>query len=100
MLEVEWDGSGGSGFVAAIEIKAIDRSGLLRDVTDKLSDQRVNILSCSTVTDDDRVSRLIFEFELGDSGHLDSLISVVKGIDSVYDAYRVMPGSGRAIEVG
>jgi GTP diphosphokinase / guanosine-3',5'-bis(diphosphate) 3'-diphosphatase len=100
VLEVDWDGSGGSGFVAAIEIKAIDRSGLLRDITDKLSDQRVNILSCSTVTDDDRVSRLIFEFELGDSGHLDSLISVVKGIDSVYDAYRVMPGSGKAIEVG
>jgi GTP pyrophosphokinase len=35
-----------------------------------------------------------FEFELGDPGHLDSLIAAVKGIESVYDAYRVVPGKG------
>ncbi len=93
VIDVEWDGHAGSGFVAAIEVKAIDRSRLLRDVSDCLSDQRVNILSCSTVTDDDRVSRLVFELEMGDSSHLDSILSSVKGIDSVYDAYRVLPGS-------
>ncbi len=93
VIDVEWDGHAGSGFVAAIEVKAIDRSRLLRDVSDCLSDQRVNILSCSTVTDDDRVSRMVFELEMGDSSHLDSILSSVKGIDSVYDAYRVLPGS-------
>ncbi len=96
VIEVEWDGHAGSGFVAAIEVKAIDRSRLLRDVSDSLSDQRVNILSCSTVTDDDRVSRMVFELEMGDSSHLDSILSSVKGIDSVYDAYRVLPGSRAA----
>jgi GTP pyrophosphokinase len=35
-----------------------------------------------------------FDFELGDPSHLDSLISAIKGIDSVYDAYRVVPGKG------
>lgn len=93
VIEVEWDGSVSSGFVAAIEVKAIDRSGLLRDVTDRLSDQRVNILSCQTLTDDDRISRMIFELEMGDSSHLDSLLGAVKGVDSVYDAHRVLPGS-------
>jgi guanosine-3',5'-bis(diphosphate) 3'-pyrophosphohydrolase len=96
VIEVEWDGHAGSGFVAAIEVKAIDRSRLLRDVSDSLSDQRVNILSCSTLTDDDRVSRMVFELEMGDSSHLDSILSSVKGIDSVYDAYRVLPGSRAA----
>ena len=35
-----------------------------------------------------------FDFELGDPGHLDALISQIKQIDSIYDAYRVLPGKG------
>jgi GTP pyrophosphokinase len=35
-----------------------------------------------------------FDFELGDANHLDSLIRTIKQIDSIYDAYRVLPGSG------
>jgi GTP diphosphokinase / guanosine-3',5'-bis(diphosphate) 3'-diphosphatase len=35
-----------------------------------------------------------FDFELGDANHLDSLISQIKQIDSIYDAFRVLPGQG------
>jgi GTP pyrophosphokinase len=35
---------------------------------------------------------LRFEFELADPGHLDSILSAVKRIDSVYDAARVLAG--------
>jgi GTP pyrophosphokinase len=35
-----------------------------------------------------------FEFELADPAHLDSLLDSIKGIDSVYDVYRVLPGGG------
>jgi GTP pyrophosphokinase len=35
-----------------------------------------------------------FEFELADPGHLDALLSTLRGIDSVYEAYRVVPGKG------
>ena len=35
-----------------------------------------------------------FDTELGDPSHLDSLLSTIRGIDSVYDAYRVVPGRG------
>ena len=35
-----------------------------------------------------------FEFELGDTGHLESMLSAIKRIDSVYDAYRIVPGKG------
>jgi hypothetical protein len=33
-----------------------------------------------------------FEFELADPNHLDSVFRVIKAIDSVYDAYRIVPG--------
>ena len=35
-----------------------------------------------------------FEFELADPAHLESLLNALKRIDSVYDAYRVLPGRG------
>ena len=49
--------------------------------------------SCAAtrITGADRVSRMRFEFELADPAHLDSLLGALKRIDSVYDAYRVLP---------
>src|SRR5947208_3044499 len=92
VIEVEWDRRTAGSFVASIEVKALDRSKLLRDVTTVLSDHHVNILSSSTQTGVDRISRMRFDFELADPSHLDSLLSTVKRRDSVYDAYRVLPG--------
>ncbi len=95
VIDVEWDGEADTVFIAAIEVKALDRSRLLRDVSNALSDQHVNIIACSTSTGNDRISRMRFEFELADPQHLDSVISTIRQIDSVYDAYRILPGKGR-----
>ena len=94
IIDVEWDGDSAGVYVASIEVKALDRSRLLFDVTSALSDHHVNILASSPTTGSDRVSTMRFEFELGDPAHLDSAISSIRAIDSVYDAYRVVPGKG------
>ena len=94
VIEVEWDRESKGTFVASIEIKALDRSRLLADVTRSLSEHYVNILASSSQTGADRVSTMRFDFELADPAHLDSLMTSVKRIDSVYDAYRVLPGKG------
>jgi guanosine-3',5'-bis(diphosphate) 3'-pyrophosphohydrolase len=91
VIEVEWDHNAPSAYVVSVEVEALDRSKLLRDVADVLSDHHVNILTCSTQTQGDRVARLRFEFELADPGHLDSLLAAVKRVDSVYEAARVLP---------
>ena len=41
-----------------------------------------------------------FEFELVDAAHLDSVLRTIKNIDSVYDAYRLNPGSSAAAATG
>ena len=92
VIDVEWDDEHRGTFVAAIEIKALDRSRLLRDVSSTMADHHVNILSCTTQTGSDRVSKMRFEFELADPAHLDSILATIRGIDSIYDAYRVVPG--------
>jgi GTP diphosphokinase / guanosine-3',5'-bis(diphosphate) 3'-diphosphatase len=99
MIEVEWDGEEQhrATFVAGVEVVALDRTRLLRDVTNALADHHVNILSCQTVTGDDRVAKMRFEFEFANPGHLDAVIRTIKGIDSVYDAYRLIPGAATPV---
>src|SRR5436190_9280664 len=94
VIDVEWDNDAPGSYVVSVEIEALDRSRLLRDVADVLSEHHVNILSCTSQTQPDRIARLRFEFELADPGHLDSILAAVKRIDSVYDAYRVHPAGG------
>jgi GTP diphosphokinase / guanosine-3',5'-bis(diphosphate) 3'-diphosphatase len=94
LIEVEWDEDRSGVFVAAIEVKALDRNRLLADVAKVLSEHHVSIISSSTHTTPDRVSRMRFEFELADPAHLDSVLEALKQLDSVYDAYRLLPGRG------
>jgi GTP pyrophosphokinase len=79
--------------VVSVEVEALDRSRLLRDVAQALAEHHVNILSCTSQTSSDRVAKLRFDFELADPSHLESILGAVKRIDSVYDAYRVLPGA-------
>lgn len=91
LVDVEWDGSSAETvFRAAVEVIALDRSKLLRDVANALSEQHVNIVACSTHTGNDRVAKMRFEFELADAGHLESVIRTIKRIDGVYDASRIL----------
>ena len=92
VVDVEWSSDGSSTmFIAAVEVKALDRSRLLRDVANALSDEHVNIVACTTHTGSDRVARMRFEFEFADPSHLQSVLRVIKRIDGVYDANRVLP---------
>jgi GTP pyrophosphokinase len=95
LIEVEWDeNQGNDTFVVSIEVRALDRARLLRDVSATLADHHVNILACATQTGTDRISRMRFDFELADPSHLGSLLGVIRRIESVYDAYRILPGQG------
>ena len=52
------------------------------------------MLSANTATSGvDRVAKMRFDFEIGDPAHLDRLLYLIRGVDSVYDVYRVVPGS-------
>ncbi len=95
LIEVEWDRDTTGIFAATVEIKALDRSHLLADVTRVLSEHHLNILSSSSQAGADRVSRMRFEFELADPSHLESVLASIKRLDSVFDAYRVLPAKGR-----
>ncbi|MFD0258386.1 RelA/SpoT family protein [Kitasatospora indigofera] len=89
MIEVEWAATQSSVFLVAIQVEALDRSRLLSDVTRVLSDQHVNILSAAVQTSRDRVAMSRFTFEMGDPKHLGHVLKAVRGVEGVYDVYRV-----------
>jgi GTP pyrophosphokinase len=92
LIEVEWDRGSEGVFVATIEVQAFDRSRLLADVSRVVSEHHLNIVAARTATTPDRVSRMAFDVELADPTHLHSLISALKHLDGVFDAYRQLPG--------
>jgi guanosine-3',5'-bis(diphosphate) 3'-pyrophosphohydrolase len=94
LIDVEWDrATSGQVYVAGVEVVALDRTRLLRDVANSLGDQGVNIVSCETVTGDDRVAKMRFGIELSTPAQLNSVLNTIKRIDGVYDAHRIVPGA-------
>ena len=95
LIEVEWDGSVTGSFLATIEVKALDRPRLLRDIVNVLADHQINVVGTDTVTSGvDRTAKMKFDFEMGHPAHLEPLLHIIAEIDSVYDVYRVVPGQG------
>jgi GTP pyrophosphokinase len=92
MVDVEWAPTSSSVFLVQIQVEALDRAGLLSDVTRVLSENHVNILSATVSTSSDRLALSRFVFEMGDTTHLDGVLNAVRRIDAVYDVYRVSAG--------
>ncbi|MEN9993053.1 MAG: hypothetical protein RLY83_623 [Actinomycetota bacterium] len=89
MMDVTWAANTKSLFLVNIQIEALDRGGLLSDVTRVLAEHHVNILSASVSTRSDRVALSRFVFEMADPAVLEHLLNAVRRIDAVYDVYRV-----------
>jgi GTP pyrophosphokinase len=89
IIDVQWAPSPSSVFLVAIQVEALDRHRLLSDVTRVLADEKVNILSASVTTSNDRVAISRFTFEMGDPKHLGHVLNVVRNVEGVYDVYRV-----------
>ncbi|CAN5802068.1 bifunctional (p)ppGpp synthetase/guanosine-3',5'-bis(diphosphate) 3'-pyrophosphohydrolase [soil metagenome] len=88
-VDVSWPVEGLGSFLVWIQVEALDRTKLLRDVTTMVTETGGNITASSTVTGDDRVAIIRFEIELSDSSQLGRLLSDLRGIDGVYTAFRL-----------
>ena len=76
-------------FAVWIQVEALDRTRLLRDVTSVVSDTGGNITASSTLVDGDRVATLRYEVELSDPGQLPKLLADLRGVDGVFNAFRI-----------
>jgi len=91
IVEVAWDMDYAGTFFSWIQIEALDRAKLLRDVTEVISDHGGNIQAASSATGRDRVAILRFEVQFSDPQQLERVIAEAAKIDGVFDAYRLVP---------
>lgn len=89
LIDVEWDRSQLASYKVEIQVEALDRPNLVRDITTLLSEFKVNIFSANVTTNKENVAIIRLLFEIGDASLLNNILNNIKKIDSIYDAYRV-----------
>ncbi len=92
LIDVDWDDSHDGLLEAAIEVDALDRPGLLSDVSGVMASHQLNMLTVDTTTGADRIAHMRFSFEFADPSHLEAMLNAVRQVEGVFDAYRVLPG--------
>jgi GTP pyrophosphokinase len=89
-MKVDWKGLTNSTFRVEIMVEALDRNHLLEDLARTLSESGVNIVGGSMQTLSDGAVRDRFTLEVGDVRQLDTILSNIRGISTVYDVYRIV----------
>lgn len=96
LVGVSWADHAHSAYLVQVEVEALDRGGLLADITRVLADGHVNLISAHIGTSRDRVVTGRFVVELAEAGHLDHTLSALRRIDGVFEARRAAPSASAA----
>jgi guanosine-3',5'-bis(diphosphate) 3'-pyrophosphohydrolase len=88
--DVEWEGGASAGFLVQISVDAWDRARLLEDVARTFAEHGANIVSYGGVVEDG-MARNWYTAEVGEVKELRSLLTALRNLDAVFDAYRVTP---------
>jgi GTP pyrophosphokinase len=90
MLNVEWNLDSDSLLPVQIRVEALDRRGLLRDVTDVMALERLSIDGVNSDTDpDDRVATIVMRTAVRDVDQLARVLQRLSGVPNVLRAQRV-----------
>jgi GTP pyrophosphokinase len=94
LMRVSWGDRRLTKYPAGVRIEALDRAGLLRDVTTMLADEKVNINSIHTQKKPGAATTtLIMALEVGGVEQLYGVMDRLRGIRGVYDVQRDTGGA-------
>src|SRR5439155_5713430 len=88
--EVSWDGGSSQSFLVQIAVDAWDRPRLLEDVARTFAEYGANIVAYGGGVED-QLAKNWYTAEIGDVKSLRALLSALRNIEAVFDAYRVTP---------
>jgi guanosine-3',5'-bis(diphosphate) 3'-pyrophosphohydrolase len=87
---VSWDGGATQSFRVQIAVESWDRPRLLEDVARTFAEHGANIVSYGGSVED-QMARNWYVAEVGDVKELRGLLTALRNIEAVFDAYRVTP---------
>src|SRR5690606_28118805 len=87
LIAAQWGESDGGAFPVDIVLHATDRTGLLRDVSDTLARERINVLAANTGSRDTD-ARMVFTVEVTDTAQLARVLGLLGQVPGVVSARR------------
>jgi len=87
MVVAEWGEAEGATFPAEVEIEAADRTGLLRDISEIFTRERVNVIATNTLTRD-LAARMRFTVEIVNLAQLNRVLAGIREVKGVVGAVR------------
>ena len=89
--DVSWEGDNETSFRVELQVDAWDRTRLLEDLSRTFAEAGINILEARCTVDHPMVKNR-FVVEVADTVTLKNCVTRLRNVDSVFDAYRVVPG--------
>ena len=90
ILDAKWDMHGKMFFEATIEIRGIDRHGLLRDVAEVISSQLNIDMRKLVISGDEGVFDGTIELRVHDRNETQQIIDKLKDIDGIHEVQRIL----------
>ena len=88
LIDVEW-GYTDSQYPVSIQVEALDRVGLVRDISTVVAEEKINIASMNVTEHDDRTTTLYLTLETKGLAQLSRLLTRMSGIRGVHSVVRV-----------
>ena len=89
--KVSWEGENETSFRVELQVDAWDRTRLLEDLSRTFAEAGINILEARCTVSHPMVKNR-FVVEVADTVTLKNCVTRLRNVDSVFDAYRVVPG--------
>lgn len=89
MIEVEWREKKQQNYAVDIEVEAYDRSGLVRDVTNTLANEKIHVRRLGTTTDQSQqTAKITMTLEITDVNELGRILDRIHQLPNIYHAVR------------
>src|SRR5437867_2458473 len=89
LVEVEWDTTAPSTHAVKVSVLAVDKTGVLANVSSSIAECEANISRAEITTREDRKAALDFVIEVTDTAHLDRVLKAIERVDGVITARRI-----------
>ena len=90
LIEVQWAGRARGTFPVDVVVEAIDRHGLLRDITNVLANEMINVVAVNTRSDKrTNTARMELTLEIADVAELSRVLNRINQLPNVYEVRRV-----------
>ncbi|HJD79829.1 MAG TPA: bifunctional (p)ppGpp synthetase/guanosine-3',5'-bis(diphosphate) 3'-pyrophosphohydrolase [Corynebacterium pollutisoli] len=91
LIDVAWAAAGvpGGAFAATLQVEALDRQGLLFEITRVFSEQKLSVMSMNSQATDDHIATIRMTFSVSDTKQLGQLLTTLRNTEGVFDVYRV-----------